>query len=244
MADTNQPTASPQQTLGTIGLNDAADAFGVSVDTLRRRIKKEQLPEAELTQGKFGDTYELPMAALAQIAARESWVLDLNILDAQSSPSAAHPQETINADLIEQLVEAKTSAETSSRQLDETTRKLDQTTNDLETTNAEVDRLAQQVVNLEKNVAVADARTEEIRNRAEIAEQASAKAAQERDSLDQQHRELQESTAESISDLSTKLEGARSEASATAGERDELTKKLDEAEASMGWWTRRRYRRS
>ncbi len=116
-------TNSPQQTLSTIGLNDAADAFGISVDTLRRRIKKEQLPEAELTQGKFGDTYELPMASLAQIAQRESWVLNLDILDAQSNPPAAHLQEVVNNDLIEQLIDAKTSAETSSRQLDETNKK-------------------------------------------------------------------------------------------------------------------------
>ena len=242
MADTNQPTASPEQTLGTIGLNDAADAFGISVDTLRRRIKKEQLPEAELTQGKFGDTYELPMAALAQIAERESWVLDLNALHAQSIPPAAHPQETVNAELIEQLVDAKTSAETSARQLNETTKKLDQTTNDLETANAEVDRLAQQIVDLEKNVAVAEARTEEVRQRAEIAEKGSAQAAQERDSLDLQHRELQKTSAESLSAASTELETARAGIDKAVGERDELTKKLEAAEASMGWWTRRKYK--
>jgi len=243
MADNTQPTASPEQTLGTIGLNDAADAFGISVDTLRRRIKKEQLPEAELTQGKFGDTYELPMAALAQIAERESWVLDLNVLDAQGNPSVAHPQETISADLIEQLIDAKTSAETSSRQLSEMTRKLDQTTNDLETANAEVDRLAQQIVDLEKNVAVADARTEEVRQRAEVAEKGMAQAAQDRDSLDLEHRELQKASAESLSAASADLETVRAGIDQVVGERDELTKKLEAAEASMGWWTRRRYQK-
>ena len=243
MADTNKPTASPQQALSTIGLNDAAEAFGISVDTLRRRIKSEQLPEAQLTQGKFGETYELPTATLAQIAEREQWVLDLNVLSAQGSPSAAHPQELIHTDLIEQLIDAKASAETSSRQLDETTKRLDQTSNDLEMVNAEVDRLAQEVVALEKSLAVADARTEEIRQRAAIAEKASADAAQERDSLDQLHRELQKTSAEASSVASADLAASKTETETVAGERDELTKRLADAEASMGWWTRRKYRR-
>ncbi len=56
-----------------IGLREAADMFGVSVDTLRRRIRDNQLDEAQLVQGPFGATWVLPSESLAVIAARENW---------------------------------------------------------------------------------------------------------------------------------------------------------------------------
>lgn len=56
-----------------IGLRDAADVFGVSIDTLRRRIRDNQLDEALLVQGPFGATWVLPKAELGTIAEREGW---------------------------------------------------------------------------------------------------------------------------------------------------------------------------
>ena len=56
-----------------IGLRDAADIFGVSIDTLRRRIRDNQLDEAVLVQGPFGATWVLPRAGLSAIAEREGW---------------------------------------------------------------------------------------------------------------------------------------------------------------------------
>lgn len=56
-----------------IGLRDAADMFGVSIDTLRRRIRDNQLDEAQLVQGPFGATWVLPRAELSSIAEREQW---------------------------------------------------------------------------------------------------------------------------------------------------------------------------
>ena len=56
-----------------IGLRDAADVFGVSIDTLRRRIRDNQLDEALLVQGPFGATWVLPRGAMTTIAERESW---------------------------------------------------------------------------------------------------------------------------------------------------------------------------
>ncbi|MGI9609831.1 MAG: hypothetical protein ACR2NL_06015 [Acidimicrobiia bacterium] len=56
-----------------IGLRDAADVFGVSIDTLRRRIRDNQLEEAQLVQGPFGATWVLPRGSLEVIAAREHW---------------------------------------------------------------------------------------------------------------------------------------------------------------------------
>ncbi len=65
-----------------IGLRDAADIFGVSIDTLRRRIRDNQLDEALLVQGPFGATWVLPKAQLTTIAEREGW----DQLDAVESP--------------------------------------------------------------------------------------------------------------------------------------------------------------
>lgn len=230
---TNQPTASPEQTLSTIGLNGAAEAFGISVDTLRRRIKSEKLPEAALTQGKFGDTYELPMADLAQIAEREGWILDLTNLDAQSSPSAAHGQ-SINFELIEQLTEAKVEAQSSTRHAEELERKNQQLTSDLENERKALNEVTEELIESDKAKAVAEARVDELRKQVD-------QAAQERDSLGQSMRELEESSAKSLSALSDDADSAKSDAEKLVGERNELAAKLAEAEGSMGWWTRRKY---
>lgn len=56
--------------------------FGVSVDTLRRRIRDNQLDEAQLVQGPFGATWVLPRESLAVIAARENW----EVSEERSSP--------------------------------------------------------------------------------------------------------------------------------------------------------------
>ncbi len=103
--------------------------------------------------------------------------------------------------------------------------------------------LEQKLADQNTATAVAEARVDELRLRAEQAEKLRSEVSQERDSLDLEHRELQKSSAESISDLSTKLDGVRNEVAETVGERDELAAKLAEAEASMGWWTRRKYQR-
>lgn len=63
----------------TLGLREASERFGVSVDTLRRRIKDDAMPEAFKAEGKFGTTWVLPLSAMADIADRERWVLDLDI---------------------------------------------------------------------------------------------------------------------------------------------------------------------
>lgn len=62
-----------------MGLREAAERFGVSVDTLRRRIKDDALPEAFKAEGKFGTTWVVPIAAMGEIAERERWVLKLDV---------------------------------------------------------------------------------------------------------------------------------------------------------------------
>jgi hypothetical protein len=73
-----------------MGLRDAADLFGVSIDTLRRRIRDNQLDEAQLVQGPFGATWILPRASLRVIAEREQW--DLN--DVSRGATHGQPLET------------------------------------------------------------------------------------------------------------------------------------------------------
>lgn len=60
-------------------MREAAEVFGVSVDTLRRRIRDNQLDEAQLVQGPFGATWVLPRASLDVIAAREQWELGADV---------------------------------------------------------------------------------------------------------------------------------------------------------------------
>lgn len=87
----------------TLGLREAADRFGVSVDTLRRRIKDDAMPEAFKAEGKFGTTWVVPIAAMADIADRERWVLRLDI-----EPEVAPGPITGSADdMPQQLVGAQ-----------------------------------------------------------------------------------------------------------------------------------------
>ena len=76
-----------------IGLRDAAEVFGVSIDTLRRRIRDNQLDEAVLVQGPFGATWVLPRNVLTEIATREQWeILDVDVSrEATESPSSPPP---------------------------------------------------------------------------------------------------------------------------------------------------------
>jgi hypothetical protein len=71
----------------TLGLREAAEHFGVSVDTLRRRIKDDAMPEAFKAEGKFGSTWVVPLEAMADIADRERWALQLPSQQASTPPS-------------------------------------------------------------------------------------------------------------------------------------------------------------
>ncbi len=79
-----------------IGLREAAEMFGVSVDTLRRRIRDNQLDEAQLVQGPFGATWVLPRSLLAAIAAREHWEIETDGPGTEVSREAdpRHPGDT------------------------------------------------------------------------------------------------------------------------------------------------------
>ncbi|NNF54480.1 MAG: hypothetical protein HKN03_08560 [Acidimicrobiales bacterium] len=79
-----------------IGLRDAAEVFGVSIDTLRRRIRDNQLDEALLVQGPFGATWVLPRNALAEIAAREEW--EMADVSREASETESTPPPVVRSD--------------------------------------------------------------------------------------------------------------------------------------------------
>ena len=85
-------TLSTGQTLSTVGLTEAAAIFDVSVDTLRRRIKSGQMPEAVKVDGKFGAAYTLAVGDLPAIAKREFWTLNLDAIQPEASPIATAAQ--------------------------------------------------------------------------------------------------------------------------------------------------------
>ena len=225
-------------------IKEAAAVVGRSELTIRRRIDKGRFPGAELQRGSSGDEWRIPAVDLAKVAQDDGWEINLDADDDQT-------EDQSSSDLLA-AVEAKIRAESQIDLLNKDVQSLTdqaatvgkervQARSDLEYTKTELGQLEQKLAEQNTATAVAEARVDELRQRAEQAESLRSEIAQERDSLDLEHRELQKSSAESISDLSTKLNGAQNETETAVGERDELAKKLAEAEASMGWWTRRKY---
>lgn len=227
-------------------IKEAAAVVGRSELTIRRRIDKGRFPGAELRRGASGDEWRIPGADLAKVAQQDGWEINLDIEDDQS-------QDQPSTDLLG-AIEAKIQAESKIELLNKDVQSLtdqvstvgnerDQARSDLEYTQTELGQLEKQLAEQTTATAVAEARVDELRQRAEQAEKLRAEISQERDSLDQQHRELEKTSAESLSVLSNDLESTKSNAEKLAGERDELAAKLDQAESSMGWWTRRKYQR-
>lgn len=227
-------TPNTEQALRTVGLKQAAAIFDTTTGTLRRRIKAGKLPEAVKVEGKYGDEYTLAIADLSAIADRNNWVLGLDALNEQGLDSASPAQSKYLEELTERLINAEGLAIANGMQLDERDKQLTQTRNDLEAERAEANRLQTDLITSERERGKLEGQLEQ-------AHKSAKSIGLELDSLDLEHRELQKSSAESISDLSNKLNGAQKETEAAVGERDELAKKLAQAEASMGWWTRRKY---
>ena len=229
-------TPSTAQALITVGLKQAASVFNVTTGTLRRRIKAGQLPEAVKGEGKYGDQYTLAIADLPSIAERNEWVLDLDALDEQGLDSASPVQTKYLEDLNNRLINAEGLVIANTAQLEDRDKQLTQTRNDLEAERAEVNRLQTDLIESERERGKLEGQLEHVQKQAK-------EATQNRDSLDLEHRELQKTSAESLSAVSADLETARNDVDQAVGERDELAAKLEAAEASMGWWTRRKYQR-
>jgi len=227
-------------------IKEAALVVGRSELTIRRRIDKGRFPGAELQRGSSGDEWRIPGADLAKVAQEDGWEINLIPDDDQSQDQPSNDLLTA----VEARIRAESEIELLNRDVQSLTdqaatveKERDQARSDLEYTKTELGLLEQRLAEQNTATAVAEARVDELRQRAEQAEKLRSEIAQERDSLDLEHRELQKESAESLSAASNDLETARNEVAETMGERDELADKLAKAEGSMGWWPRRRYGR-
>ncbi len=193
-----------------VQLSEAARAFGVSKRTLQSRLEGGAVPEAV----KAEDSWSLPTRALAAIAEREGWPLDLT--GKRATPSDIPEQldryisETLAAHAA--VVLAKTQATAAQAESQEMARKLRLAANDLEAERAERERATaelssanEETAELDKQRAVAEARTDEIRQQ---------------------------------------LTHERSQRSYLAQRIGVLERERDELHAALGWRGRRRLRRT
>jgi chromosome condensin MukBEF ATPase and DNA-binding subunit MukB len=151
-----------------VELTEAARAFGISQATLRSRLEGGAVPEAV----RWENGWALPTAALAAIAEREGWPLDLT--GRRPGPSEIPEQleryisETLAAHAA--VVLAKTQATAARAETEQMTRKLRSASQDLDAERAERERATAELAEiqadnaeLDKKRAVAEARTDEIR---------------------------------------------------------------------------------
>ena len=155
-------------------IDHAAEAFGVSKETLLRRLDGGGLPEAVRQNGNWS----LPTGALNAIAEREGWPLDLTT-DNPTRKLAARPEkldhyvnETMAAHAA--VVLAKTQATAARAEARDLNQHVMDLTNELEAemearqkalADLSVAEKAQAV--LERDRAVADARADELRSQLE-----------------------------------------------------------------------------
>ncbi len=151
-----------------VQLTEAARAFGVSQQTLKGRLEGGAVPEAV----RRDDTWSLPSRALAAIAEREGWPLDLT----GSRPGPSDIPEQLDRYISETLaahaavVLAKTQATAARAEAQNMAKKLRHAGDDLDAERAERERATAELMDektrgaeLDKDRAVAEARTEEIR---------------------------------------------------------------------------------
>lgn len=188
----------------------AAEAFGVSRETLLRRLNGGGLPEAVKRDG----CWTVPSNALAAIAEREGWPLDLTGDDCPRAATVpAYLDRYINESMTTNaaVVLAKTQATAARAEARDLARRLRQLTDELESERAdreqvaaELSKAARGVAVLERDHAVAEARADELRRQ-----------------LDQE----------------------RVERSLLSGRIGVVEADREEAVAAMGWLSRRRYHR-
>ncbi|MEM7322592.1 MAG: hypothetical protein AAF531_05860 [Actinomycetota bacterium] len=193
-----------------VELTEAARAFGISQQTLRGRLEGGAVPEAVRNETEWS----LPSRALAAIAEREGWPLDLT----GERPAPSDIPEQLDRYISETLaahaavVLAKTQATAARAETQELAKKLRRAGDDLDAERAERERALSDlettksaVAEMDKERAVAEARTDEIRRQ---------------------------------------LEHERSQRSFLATRIGKLEHERDELHAALGWLGRRRLRRS
>lgn len=151
-------------------IDHAAEAFGVSPETLLRRLDGGGLPEAVRHNG----SWTVPSEALPDIAQREGWPLDLTA-DGDQARLAAIPEhldryinETMAAHAA--VVLAKTQATAARAEALDLGKEVRRLSDDLDAERAERERMAAALTEaeksqavLERDKAVAEARADEVR---------------------------------------------------------------------------------
>ena len=237
MTDHSPITTLPQS---TYSIKEAAALVGKSDITLVRWCRDGVLANAGKVPGPKGDEWSIPATDLAQVVSDKGLTIHLDRAETDSDPLLDRANDQLiealqeNAELREKTGHLTGQVENITNERDRIQRERDQARSDLEHEKTGHEQTSTQLTETDKAKAVAEARVEELRTQLE-------QAAQDRDSLDLEHRELQKTSAESLSVVSADLETARDDVDQAKGERDELAAKLEAAEASMGWWTRRRY---
>ncbi len=200
----------------SVALRDAAELLGVSIKQLEQRIEAGELPEA--IQNDEG-SLEIERAQLAVIAQREGWVIDLRADGAAPSPEFSEMLERLLG-LGQQLIE-----ETSARQVAESAlvrtkedlvaakREVQELDSIIEELDAENMRLGKDLADVNEKMLVGDA--------------------------------LAKERFETILDLQASIEDSRREHQIELEHHrrteHDLRNRVEKAQASMGWWSRRRF---
>lgn len=242
----------------SLSLKEAAELFGVSVDTLRRRIRDEKLPEAQLVAGQYGDEYRLPRAAVGTVSRREGWAIDLAGDEGAAQNPAHDPGQPVGigipAEILDRLLDAESLAAGSAADLrasesrvDALEAQLQQARNDLEHERVESQRLRADLSESSKAEAVATARAQEIQARVADLEQQVAQATGERSGL-QAALEAAAASAAEAAEFNVELNDQAAQLEARIGEleaqRDALAATKAQAEESLGWLGRRRFNKA
>ena len=203
----------------TVALRDASELLGVSLTQLKQRIEDGRLPEAV----KDGNgSFVIDRAQLGAIAQREGWVIDLRD---EGAPASAEFSEMLDRllGLGQQLIE-----ETSARQVAESS--LARATEDLIAARREVHDLESIIEELDvENMRLGN-------DLADATEQMLVSDA------------IAKERIETIVDLQTTMESSQRghQINLEHHRRTEhdLRDRVEKAQASMGWWSRRRFLKS
>lgn len=233
MSDQRQITTLPQS---AYSIKEAAVLIGKSDITLVRWCRDGVFANAGKVPGPKGDEWSIPADDLARVIESKGLKIDLRDKTGQdqSDDRATDGSHHEMIELLKENAELREKTGHLTGQNDQLAERVKKLGDDVDHAQSEWHRAA-----TDRDKALGQ--VEALHTQLEDVQKAAKDEVAKRVSLDLEHRELQKTSAESISDLSTKLNGAQNETETAVGERNELAKKLAEAEASMGWWTRRKY---
>lgn len=201
-----------------VALREAADLLGVSVQQLEQRIEAGELPEAsENDQGSF----VIERAHLAVVAQREGWIIDLRDDETGPSPEFSEMLERLLG-LGQQLIEetsARNVAESALERANDDLAAARRENHELESVIEELDaenmRLGKDLADVTQKMLVGDAVAKE-RFDTILDLQASIDSSQRAHQIDLEHHRRTE---------------------------HDLRDRVEKAQASMGWWSKRRFRK-